>query len=139
MALDTVQTTNPPPSTREWDAALASGQGFQMRYVQSLDMVAITLGEPRPAYSVEGEDGAIARVDLRTNEVIGLELYDCRKRFLPRHPEFRLQYLYASNGWFRRLVDIAYRRAQHQSGTHVLAADTARAAAPALRVALSSR
>jgi len=138
MALSVVQT-DLPPSTRQWEAALASGEGFQTRYVPSLDMVAITLGEPRPAYAIDGEDGAIARIDLETNEVIGLELYDCRARFLPQHPEFQLQYLYASNRWFRRIFDIAYRSAQHRPGRQVLAADTARAAAPALRLALSYR
>ncbi|MCL4541591.1 MAG: DUF2283 domain-containing protein [Chloroflexi bacterium] len=131
MAVGTVQTDS-PPSSQQWNAALAAGRGFQIHYVSSLDMVAITLGKPRHAYSIEGEEGAVIRVDLETNEVIGIELYDCRERFLPKHPEFLLPYLYASSRWFRISFHIGGWFGRHWPDSRVPVAATARAASPAL-------
>ena len=72
---------------RRWNDAMASGSDqLRLAYDPERDLFALTLGDPRPAYTHDEGDVSI-QVDLDANEVIGLYIYDFERRYLPQHPK----------------------------------------------------
>lgn len=125
MAVNDADAGGIPQPLRRWMAAVETPDAVRIEYDRRLDMVAITLGEPQPALSVELGDGAIARVDLRTHEVIGLEIYDCRAVFLPNHPEFELSYrLLTSHLWRWGIRALSWISRGSRSSEPMVKADT---------------
>jgi len=51
-----------------------------MHYDPEADVLYISFGEPRPAEGLDIGDGTILRVDLETDEIVGLTILDFSKR-----------------------------------------------------------
>lgn len=76
-----------PIDARRWSEALAAGgRGLFVSYDVGRDFFALTLGERRPTYSHEEADLSI-QVDLETNEVAGIYIYDFERSYLPLHAD----------------------------------------------------
>ena len=82
-----------PPDTRRWVEAFQTGRSVYATYNPSLDMLAFILEKPRPAWSLEANDGVMYRIDLETNELVALEIYDFKQYFLKKYPEVRGPFL----------------------------------------------
>jgi len=65
---------------------MACAQELKLKYDRDVDVLYCSFGEPRPAISVEVEDGVIVRHDPETEEVVGVTIVDFFKRFA-EHPQ----------------------------------------------------
>ena len=70
-------------ATRGGNPALA------VRYDRQRDRFVVVLAAPRPADSIERDEGVVLRVDPETSELVGIEIYDFRRTFVKAHPEAR--------------------------------------------------
>lgn len=58
---------------------------LKIRYDREADVLYCSFGDPRPALSVECENGVVVRHDPETEEVVGVTIVDFFKRFA-EHP-----------------------------------------------------
>jgi len=58
---------------------------MKLKYDRSADVLYCSFGEPRPAISVEEDNGVVLRLDPDTDELIGITIVDFFKRFA-EHP-----------------------------------------------------
>jgi uncharacterized protein YuzE len=60
---------------------------FSLVYDKKHDTLFIRRGAPRPGTSIDLEGEAWLRMDPRTGEILGFEIEDFERVFLPRHPD----------------------------------------------------
>lgn len=54
---------------------------MKFKYDRSVDVLYCSFGDPRPALSVEQENGVVLRLDPETEAVVGITIVDFFKRF----------------------------------------------------------
>lgn len=54
---------------------------IQMSYNKEMDILYLSVGDPRPAISEELEDDILLRLDIETGEVVGLTVLNFSTRF----------------------------------------------------------
>ena len=59
---------------------------LEISYNAGVDVLYISIGEPRPGIAAECNDGDFIRLDPATNEVVGITLLDFRERFIQAPP-----------------------------------------------------
>lgn len=92
------------PRSDRWERAVQAGAPeLRGHYDRRRDCFFITLGSPHPAGSIQCEEGMLLRVDLETQEVIGLEIWDFQRVFLHKHPDIAELWQQAHNPLYRWL------------------------------------
>ncbi len=81
---------HPPIRTTYLEQATSGGNSaLAVCYDGRRDRFVVVLASPRPAGSIERNDGVVLRVDPETGELVGIEIYDFRRQFVKVHPEAR--------------------------------------------------
>lgn len=62
-------------------------EGLNIDYDEDADVLYISLGQPKPAISIEVNDGDLMRVDPFTDELVGITVLDFKERHLERGHE----------------------------------------------------
>ncbi len=60
---------------------------LNFKYDRAVDVLYYSFGEPRPALSVEHQNGVVVRLDPDTEEVVGITIIDFFKRFAEKPNE----------------------------------------------------
>lgn len=55
---------------------------FKISYDDSVDVLYVSFGDPRPGIAMEVNNGDFVRVDPYTDEVVGITLLDFHERFV---------------------------------------------------------
>lgn len=63
-----------------------SKQALNIDYDQEADVLYISYGKPKPAISVEVNEGDLVRVDAYTDKVVGITIIDFKKRYMDQSP-----------------------------------------------------
>ena len=54
---------------------------FELSYDRDADVLYVSIGSPRPAYTEEDEQGLLIRKDPKTREIVGITVLDYEEHF----------------------------------------------------------